>query len=435
VTGTRLIATWRGNLAQPFATLLLQVIVILALARLCRSVARRAGQPPVLGEMAAGIVLGPSLVGTYFPAFFESVFPADSLGPLQLLSQIGVVLFIFVVSLEFDWQQVRHQARAAVAVSNVSILLPFLLGVLAALPLYAADPPAGISFRAFALFMGIAMSITAFPVLARILEDRHLIGTPLGAMALTCAAVDDVTAWTLLAFVVAVVTSGGAFTVLAATLGLVVLFVIIMIFIVRPALQAWTVSRGPREDFSSGDLALPLGVLLVSALATETIGIHALFGAFVAGAVMADTPRYRLGLRERLERVSSVLLPLFFATNGLRVRVGLLNDLSGWLMFGGLVALATVGKLGGSTVTARIMGMDWNTAFTLGALLNTRGLMELIALNVGYELGVISPRVFTALVLMALTTTAMTGPLVDFFGAKQAAAERYRASSLPGGCN
>jgi Kef-type K+ transport system membrane component KefB len=384
--------------------------------------------------MAAGIVLGPSLLGAYVPEFFARVFPADSLGTLQLFSQFGVILFMFVVGLEFNWQHVRHQARAALAVSNVSILLPFLLGVLAAMPLYADHAPAGISFRAFALFMGIAMSITAFPVLARILEDRRLIPTPIGATALTCAAFDDVTAWTLLAFVVAVVTSRRALTILALTLGFAVLFTVIMILVVRPALRIWLASRQTRDAFSKERIALPIGVLLASTLATEAIGIHAPFGAFVAGAVMPDAARFRVGLRDRLESVSSVLLPLFFAVTGLRVQVSLLNEASGWLMFGGLVALATLGKLGGSAVTARVMGMDWHNAFVLGALLNTRGLMELIALNIGYELGVISPGIFTALVLMALVTTAMTGPLVDLSRALPAAreqAERAARGGLP----
>ena len=418
------LATWRANAAHPVARLIMQLIAIVGVARLFGAFVRWLGQPPVIGEIAAGIALGPSLLGVAAPEVSALLFPASSLGMLQLFSQVGVILFMFVVGLELDWSLVRTKAHLAVAVSHVSILLPFFLGVVAAISLYGEYAPAGISFHAFGLFMGIAMSITAFPVLARILEERGLSKTPIGSTALTCAAVDDVTAWTLLTFVVAVVTSGGALLVLLVAIGLAIGFVLTMVFGVRPLLGRLLTDSSTRDPFSKDRLAIVVGVLFASALATELIGVHALFGAFLAGAIMPVNDAFRRGLRDRLESFSSVfLLPVFFAFTGLRTEIGLLDSAGAWMVCLALIALATVGKLGGSAITARVMGLDARTAFALGALMNTRGLMELIALNVGYDLGVISPEIFTALVLMALVTTSMTGPLVDLALARHGTAE------------
>jgi K+:H+ antiporter len=329
-TGTGLAAPWqiwRTHATQPLARLLLQLLLIVVAARLFGAAARVVRQPPVIGEIVAGIALGPSLFGMWLPDLSVQVFPADSLGQLQLLAQLGVILFMFVVGLELEWSSVRKQAHAAVAVSHVSILLPFLLGVLAAFPLYREHAPVGVSFHAFALFMGIAMSITAFPVLARILEERGLTRTPIGATALTCAAVDDVTAWTLLAFVVAVVTAGGAFSVLGATLALALVFAAVMIWVVRPGLARALAPRVGRDPYSKEKIALVLGVVCAAALATEVIGIHALFGAFFAGAIFPANDEFRQGLRDRLETFSAVfMLPLFFVFTGLRTQIGLLND-------------------------------------------------------------------------------------------------------------
>ena len=405
---------WRTHAREPLPRLLLQLLVIVVAARVFGAIARALKQPSVIGEIAAGIALGPSLFGLWLPDVSAQIFPATSLGLLQLLAQIGVIFFMFGVGMELDWSSVRKQAHAAVAVSHVSILLPFLLGVLAAFPLYREHAPAGVSFQAFGLFMGIAMSITAFPVLARILEDRGLTKTPIGATALTCAAVDDATAWTLLAFVVAMVTTGGALTILGSTLALALVFVAVMLGGVRPVLANALAPRAGRDRYSKERLALVLGVVCAAALATEVIGIHALFGAFVAGAVLPADEEFRRGLRDRLETFTGVfLLPLFFAFTGLRTQIGLLDDTASWLICLGIIVLATAGKFAGSALTARVMGSDWNSAIILGALMNTRGLMELIALNVGYDLGVISSEIFTSLVLMALVTTALTGPMVD----------------------
>jgi Kef-type K+ transport system membrane component KefB len=410
---------WRANAAQPLARLILQVLVVMTAARVFGALVQRLGQPPVIGEMVAGIALGPSLLGLIAPGVFTALFPPTSLGALQLLSQVGVVLFMFVVGLELNWTDVRKQAHAVVVVSHVSIAFPFLLGVIAALGLYQDHAPRGVSFQAFGLFMGIAMSITAFPVLARIVEERRMSKTPIGSIALTCAAVDDVTAWTLLAFVVAIVTAGGAGAVMAATVAAAGSFVLAMVFLVRPALVRWLQRKAGENAFGKDSLTVVIGFLFGSALFMEVVGIHALFGAFLAGAIMPADPAFRRGLRDRLDSVGAVfLLPLFFAFTGLRTRIDLLTDGSAWLICAGVIALATIGKLGGSAITARLVGLDWNSAFTLGALMNTRGLMELVALNVGYDLGVISTEMFAILVLMAVVTTVMTGPLVDFARAR-----------------
>lgn len=401
-----------AHAASPLATLIVQLLVVLLATQALGTAASLARQPAVIGEIAAGLLLGPSLLGQIAPDAYAALFPPSSLGTLQLLSQVGVILFMFSVGLDVDPHHLRHQAPTAVAVSHFSIVVPFVLGVLISLQLYPGYAPRGVAFHAFALFMGIALSITAFPVLARVLEDRGLSRTPLGATAIACAAVDDVTAWSLLAFVVTLVSAGGV----TATLGMMALalavFMAVMLLVVRPALARLLFRSS--TTLTRGRIAITLGVMLASALTTEVIGIHALFGAFLAGAIMPAGDALRGRLRERLESLSSVfLLPLFFAFTGLRTEIGLLNDVWSWLTCAAIVVTAVAGKLVGSMLAARWTGSSWRDAFVLGALMNTRGLMELIALNVGYDLGILSPHMFTMLVVMALVTTAMTGPLLD----------------------
>lgn len=407
------VAQMLDNAQHPLARLILQLIVIVLAARALGSLAGKLGQPPVIGEIAAGVLLGPSLLGWVAPATSGFLFPAASLPTLQLLSQIGVVLFMFVVGVELEASHLRGKAHTAVAVSHFSIVIPFTLGVALSLALYRQYAPAGVPFPSFALFLGIAMSITAFPVLARMLEERRLTQTPLGTTAITCAAVDDVTAWSLLAFVVAVTTSGGALAKLLVMMGLSLVFVAVMLFVVRPVLQRLLDPEKSGDTLSKERIAVILGVLLSSALVTEVIGIHALFGAFVAGAVMPTGGVFRHVLRDRLESISSVfLLPLFFVYTGLRTQIGLLNDFTSWAICLTIILVATAGKLGGTVLAARWTGMAWRDSVALGALMNTRGLMELIALNVGYDLGILTPEIFAMMVLMALVTTAMTGPLL-----------------------
>lgn len=401
------------NVKAPLSILLLQVIVIVVAARTLGALFLKIGQPSVIGEMVAGILLGPSLLGLLAPGVQELLFPASSMGALRLLSQIGVILFMFVVGIELDVRHLRQKADAAVVVSHASIIVPFFLGSASALLLYRSLAPAGVAFSAFALFIGVAMSITAFPVLARILEERRLSGSQLGATAIACAAVDDVTAWCLLAVVVALARANGLAGSLM-TIALTLAFIALMLFAVKP-LAARLASRRAeaRNGGSAGLLAVIFSFIFASALFTEMIGIHALFGAFLAGVCMPPDSRLRQFLRERLETFSSVLLlPLFFAFTGLRTQIGLLADWQSWLTCVGIIAVAIVGKLGGSMIAARFTGMSWGDSFALGSLMNTRGLIELIALNLGYDLGVLSPRIFAMLVLMALVTTLMTGPLL-----------------------
>ncbi len=404
------------HLHDPLVHLFLQLLVIIAIARLVGYAFTALGQPSVVGEMAAGILLGPSLFGWLAPTAFAFVFPENSLGTLKLLSQVGVCLFMFAVGMELNVGELRKKASTAIVVSHISIIFPYLLGVTLAYFLFTTLAAPGTSFTAFALFMGISMSITAFPVLARILQERGMTRTTLGNTAITCAAVDDVTAWCILAFVVAIARAsslaGSTFN-----LALVLLFISVMLLGVRRLLPIWLRKNGlEREEPTRGALATVVCIVIGAALCTEVIGVHSLFGAFLAGTIMPDTHRFRQKLALRVENFSSVLLlPLFFAFTGLRTEISLLNDLNGWLLTALIIAVATLGKLGGSAVTARLVGMSWSDSLQLGALMNTRGLMELIALNIGYDLGILSPRIFTMLVIMALATTVLTGPLLTLF--------------------
>jgi Kef-type K+ transport system membrane component KefB len=420
-------SAFRENFKEPISRLLLQVIIIVLATRAVGSVFVRFGQPSVIGEILAGILLGPSLLGWLWPDGHQFIFPKESMGVLKLFAQIGVCLFMFVVGLELEVSHLRQKAQTAVLVSHVSIIFPYFLGVLSALFLFSNFAAPGASFTAFALFMGIALSITAFPVLARILNERRMAKTYLGTTAIACAAVDDASAWVILAFVVATARA----TSLASTtfcLGLVLVFVALMLFVVRPQLPRWLdFEQMEGSNSKRGGMAAVLLILFTSALATELIGIHALFGAFLAGVVMPQKKEFREYLIVRLENFSSLfLLPLFFAFSGLRTHVGLLNDATGWLVCLAILGVAILGKLGGTMLTARMTGMTWNDSFALGALMNTRGLVELVALNIGYDLGILPPRIFAMLVIMALVTTFLTGPLLNL-------AERMKRRTVPVG--
>jgi len=407
------IRTWSGNLREPLSILILQVLVILIATRLVGALFLKIGQPAVIGEMMAGIILGPSLLGTISPGVEAFLFPVSSLDFLKLLSQIGVIVFMFIVGMDLNVQHLRQKAHAAVLVSHASIIVPFFLGVTLALLIYPSLAPAHISFTAFALFIGVAMSITAFPVLARIIEERRLGKTYLGSTAIACAAVDDVTAWCILAVVVAIAKANGLSSSLL-TIFLTLLFIGMMLFLLKPRAERLLGERFRSGVMSKGVMAVVLVIVFTSALFTEIIGIHALFGAFLAGVIMPSDEGLRNFLRERLEAFSgSFLLPLFFAFTGLRTQIGLLDDWQSWLMCVAIIAVAIAGKLGGSMIAARWTGMTWSESFSVGALMNTRGLIELIVLNLGYDLGILPPKIFGMMVLMALTTTFMAGPLLS----------------------
>src|SRR5829696_6321752 len=362
--------------------------------------------------MIAGIVLGPSVLGLIYPQALTFLFPASSLETLRLLSQIGVVLFMFIVGMELNIQHLRQKGSAAVMISHASIIVPFLLGSALSLFLYRDLAPAGTSFNAFALFIGVAMSITAFPVLARILEDRNLTQTTLGSIAITCAAVDDVTAWCILALVIALVKSTGIAS-SAVTVGLTLVFAVAMVLLLRPQL-ARVIKDPDSKAHRRRLIPIILAFVLACALITETIGIHALFGAFIAGVVMPPSTEFRIFLKDKLEAFGShALLPLFFAFTGLRTQVGLLTEWNDWLMCGVIILVAIAGKLGGSMLMSRWTGMSWTQWLWIGVLMNMRGLVELVVLNIGYDLGILSGRIFAMMVLMALVTTFMTGPLLS----------------------
>jgi Kef-type K+ transport system membrane component KefB len=397
-------------------TLLLQLAVVIATARMVGWLFRRLGQPQVIGEMVAGIMLGPSLLGWAAPGISALLFPAESLPYLSMLSQIGLLLFMFLVGLEFDPALMRGRGHTAVITSWVSIVLPFALGAGLAVPLYPRVSEPSVPFTGFALFMGAAMSVTAFPVLARILIERGLTQTRLGAVALACAAVDDVTAWTILAFVVGIVRSAALEQPLWMTMAGTVAFAALVAFGVRPALRA-TIGARYRERRNLGHtlIGAALVLMLLSAWTTEWLGVHALFGAFAIGAAMPKEAGLSEELADSFRTITLVLLlPLFFAYTGLRTRIGLVSGGEMWLWTALILIVAVTGKLGGSTLAARATGLPWREAGALGVLMNTRGLMELVILTVGLDLGVLSPTLFTMMVLMALVTTAMTTPLLNW---------------------
>jgi Kef-type K+ transport system membrane component KefB len=390
---------------------LLALVVVIATARAMGSIFRSVGQPQVIGEIIAGIVLGPSLLGRLAPGAEGYLFPA-TVGPaLNIIAQVGVILYMFLVGLELDPALLRKRGHTTVAISHASIVAPFLLGATIALFLYPRLSSSDVPFTCFSLFVGVSMSVTAFPVLARILTDRRIHKTRMGAIALTCAAVDDVTAWCMLAFVVSVARAqaAGAVATIAMALG----FIALMIAVVRPAMVRLSLVYGNRGRLTQGVMAAIFVALLFSASATELIGIHAVFGAFALGAVIPHDSGMARELTDRLEDIVIVLLlPAFFAYTGLRTQIGLVNGYEQWMMCGLIVVVASAGKFGGSVVAARITGLNWRDSSALGVLMNTRGLMELIVLNIGLEMNVISPTLFAMLVIMALVTTFATTPIL-----------------------
>lgn len=402
------------NLEHPLAVLLAQIVTIIFAARLFGWVCKKIGQPTVIGEIIAGIVLGPSLIGMYFPEFSATLFPTASLGNLQFLSQIGLILFMFVVGMELDLNVLKNKAHDAVVISHASIIIPFALGMGLAYYIYHEFAPNGVQFLSFGLFMGISMSITAFPVLARIVQEQGLSKTRLGTVVITCAAADDITAWCLLAAVIAIVKAGSFVSALYIIL-LAVLYVLLMIKVVRPFLSRIGNLYYTKESMNKPIVAIFFLTLIISSYTTEIIGIHALFGAFMAGAIMPNNIKFRNIFIEKVEDIALVLLlPLFFVYTGLRTEIGLLNDPYLWKVTGLIIIVAIVGKFIGSAIAAKFVGQNWKDSLTIGALMNTRGLMELVVLNIGYDLGVLSPEIFTMAVIMALVTTFMTGPALHF---------------------
>ncbi|WP_439553940.1 cation:proton antiporter [Flavobacterium macrobrachii] len=410
---TQFLSSLFHNLQHPVALLLMQIITIVLVARIFGWIFRKIGQPTVIGEIIAGIALGPSLFGLYFPDLNQSLFPVASLGNLQVLSQVGLILFMYVIGMELDLKVLKNKANDAVVISHASIVIPFALGIGLSYFIYHEFAPEGIEFLSFGLFMGIAMSITAFPVLARIVQERGIHKTRLGTIVITCAAADDITAWCLLAAVIAIV-KAGTFVSSLYIIALAVVYVLAMLFIVKPFLKRIGDLYADKGNLNKPVVAIFFLTVIVSAYSTEVIGIHALFGAFMAGAIMPESAKFRNIFIEKVEDIAVILLlPLFFVFTGLRTEIGLINEPYLWKITGFIILVAVIGKFIGSALAARFVGQNWRDSLTIGALMNTRGLMELVVLNIGYELGVLSPKVFTMMVIMALVTTFMTGPALD----------------------
>jgi K+:H+ antiporter len=393
-------------------TLLVQISVILITCYAVGWLLSKFHQPQVVGEMVAGILLGPSLLGWVAPGLSAALFPPASLALLYSLSQIGLLLFMFLVGLELDTKKLRQLGHVAVVISHSSIIVPFVLGSLLAFHLYPRMADASMSFTGFVLFMGAAMSVTAFPVLARILTERNLLGTRLGTLTIACAAVDDVTAWCILAAIIAIVRSKLNHLPLWLMLAGFAAYLGIMLFVLRPIAKHF-VARYGANRVTDKAIAVLLLCILASSWATEWLGIHALFGAFFAGVVMPKEKAFAEDAREKLRPLVVVLLiPLFFAFTGLRTSIGLISG-SAMLVYCGLVFIVAVaGKFGGSMLAARIMGTPWREAAAIGILMNTRGLIELVILNIGLDIGILPRPLFSMMVLMAVGTTLMTTPLL-----------------------
>jgi len=389
--------------------LFLEMAVILTTARLMAVAFRFIGQPEVMGEMAAGILLGPSFLGRISPAMMNRLFPAGGLGSLYALSQLGLVLFMFLVGLEVRPGSLRGSAKSVIVASQASIMAPFLLGGVLAWSLYPRLGN-GAPRLPFVLFLGAAMGITAFPVLARILADCKLTHTRVGVFALSCAAIDDVTAWCLLAVITVIARPEANQNRLPWRFAALVGYILAMVFLVRPALRRLLPASATPDRARFGAAMI---FLLLSVWATEALAVHALFGAFLAGIVMPKGGQLQEGLRDRLESVTLVLLlPLFFAYTGLRTSIALLNSVELWLLCGLIVMVAVGSKLLVSGAIVHASGMPWRESLAVGVLVNTRGLVELVILNVGLDLHILSPTLFSMMVIMALVTTLMTTPLI-----------------------
>jgi len=394
--------------------LLLQMVVVLLTALLCGWVARRLGQSRVIGEIVGGILLGPSLLGRVTPTLWVTLFPPSALSAFDVLSTVGLILFLFLIGTQLDFEHLRKEKFTATAASGISILLPFGLATLIAHPMRLRFAPAHVGGLVFVLFLGVSLSITAFPVLARILDERNMQGTQLGATALMCAAVDDVCAWMMLAVALTLLPHGEDAATLPYRLMGLVGYIAIMFGVVRP-LSKWTVRRFSHSEMSYEVLGIVVALVLLSAAATQAIGVHPLFGAFLAGICFPRIPAWQKAIRARLDMlVSALLLPFFFALTGMRTRFDLLQGASVWLWTLVVLTVAIAGKMGGATLAAKATGQSWRNSVALGALLNTRGLVELIVLNIAYNAHVFSPTLFTMLVVMALVTTMITTPMLNW---------------------
>ncbi|MDR1499798.1 MAG: cation:proton antiporter [Tannerellaceae bacterium] len=402
------------DIESPIAILLLQIIAVLLTCRLFGWLFMKMGQPTVIGEILAGIVLGPSVLGHFVPEVSGFLFRVESLANINALSQFGLILFMFAIGMELDIGEVRKKLRETVIISHTSIIVPFFFGMLTAYFVYDRYAGQSTPFLSFALFIGISMSITAFPVLARIIQERGLTKSHLGTLTLASAANGDITAWCLLAVVIAIAQAG---TMLSAVYSIFFsgVYLLLMFFVIRPFLRVIGHIYHNKEVIDKGMVAMMFLILICSSYFTQILGLHALFGAFIAGIVMPANLKFRKILTEKVEDVSLALfLPLFFVSTGLRTEIALLNTPEMWWMCAIITLAAIAGKFGGAFFSARFVGEGFKNSLYIGALMNTRGLMELVVLTIGYEMNIIPPPVFVMLVLMTLVTTFMTAPLIAF---------------------
>jgi Kef-type K+ transport system membrane component KefB len=394
--------------------ILLQLIVILIVVQIFGFLSRRIGQQWVIGEILAGLALGPSLLGSLFPGLKSLIFPASALPTLQTLGEIGLILYMFSLGTRLDTHLMLRQSRSAVVVSLSGTILPIIMGASLAFFLYPSLAGSKATLVSFMLVVGTAMAITAFPVLARLLAEKNMLSTRIGTLALTCAAIGDALAWCLLAFVVAIIHAKGMASA-SLTIGLTLLFIGFMFAVVRPLL-AYADRSIPSKQVL---VALSLILLLLSAYITNAIGIHPVFGAFLMGVILPRRTTYIEQVRS-LDQVNNILfLPLFFVFSGLRTQIGLISAPLLWLICLLVLVIACAAKVLGSMLPLRWTGESWKESLTLGVLMNTRGLVELIVLNIGLDLGVLSPTLFAMLVIMALVTTMMASPLLRLLGYRQ----------------
>lgn len=401
------------HLSSQFGILLIQIIVILLFARAVAWCFTKIGQPSVIGEILAGIILGPSILGATFPHVFTTLFPSDSLHNISLLSQFGLILFMFVIGMELELEEIKKKFRKTLIISHAGIIIPFVLGALLSIPLFASYSGTQGELLPFALFIGISMSITAFPVLARIIQEKGQMNSHIGILSLASAASGDITAWCLIAVIMAIAQAGSAtsalFTIIFASI-----YMLVMFYVVKPIFRLIGQLYNNSEILTKGVIAIIFLTLLISAYMTEILGLHALFGAFIAGVVMPENLKFRRLLTEKVEDVSlSIFLPLFFVASGLQTEIGLLNTPKLWAITILITIVAIIGKLGGTYIAARTVGENKYDSLYMGILMNTRGLMELVILSMGYQLGILSPIIYAMLVLMTLVTTFMTTPLIE----------------------
>jgi Kef-type K+ transport system membrane component KefB len=402
------------HIQSSIGLLLLQILIILATCRVVGFLFKKIRQPTVVGEILAGIILGPSLLGSLFPGAYAFIFPEESFSNIQILSQVGLILFMFTIGMELDVNEVRKRWQDTVLISHAGTIVPFALGMVVAYFIYAEYASAQTSFHSFALFIGISLSITAFPVLARIIQERGFTRSHLGTLSLASAANGDITAWCLLAAIVAYAQAGtiqsALYTILFSAL-----YAAMMLFVVRPVLKIVGNLYHNKEVVDKSLVAIMFFILLASAYITEILGLHALFGAFIAGIIMPENTKFRKIMNDKVEDVSlALLLPLFFVYTGLRTEIGLIAGTEMWLLCGLFILVAIIGKFGSTVIVARFSGEGWKNSLYLGTLMNTRGLMELIVLSIGLEMNILPQPIYVMLVLMTLVTTFLTTPLIAF---------------------